>query len=154
MDTKQLLRCVDQDKILKKYCLGIFAADTVPTTVNLPACYIANTDPISKPGTHWIAVFLDGKKEFFDSYGRPPPAKCAYNTVRIQGPLSSTCGQYCLYYLCHKVRGRPMKEIVNDYSSVYVLNDLCVTEFINRNFDLNTSAYELENILSQISRAE
>ena len=47
-----------------------------------------------------------------------------------------------------------MKEIVNDYSSDYVLNDLCVTEFINRNFDLNTSAYELENILSQISRAE
>ena len=47
-----------------------------------------------------------------------------------------------------------MNSIVNDFSDDYVLNDLCVTEFINRNFDLNTETYELDNIISQISKAE
>ena len=35
---------------------------------------VANTDPSSKPGTHWVAFYFPskGKGEFFDSYGHPP----------------------------------------------------------------------------------
>ncbi len=152
MNTAQLLRCVQQDELLKRYCAGVFARDTVPSRVdNLPICYIVNTDPISKPGKHWYAVFFyeDGSRECFDSYGRTPSKSgYSYNSVRIQGPLSSTCGQYCLYYLCHKVRGKNMKQIVNDFSQDYVLNDLCVTEYVNRNFDLNTVTYDTCQICS------
>ena len=158
MNTNQLMTCVKQDKDLQKYCLGVFPADMIPQKLaHIPACYIANTDPSSKPGMHWFGLFIhsDGSKEFFDSYGRPlQGTNCNYNSLRVQGPLSSTCGQYVLYYLCHKVRGRTMSSIVNDFSVDYIFNDLCVTEFINRNFDLNTETYELGNIISQISRAE
>jgi hypothetical protein len=158
MNTRQLLHCVDQDKLLKKYCIGVYANDTVPRRISArPACYIVNTDPISKPGKHWYAVFLDtdGRREVFDSYGRTPSAmNVDYNPVRIQGPLSSTCGQFCLYYLCQKVRGRSMKEIVNDFSVDFVLNDMCVAEYVNRNFNLNVNTYDVDNIVSQICFSE
>ena len=153
MNTSQLLHCVKQDHTLSKYFIGVFACDTIPKTST--GCYIFNTDPIAKPGTHWQARFTetDGAVEQFDSYGRPSQTD-SYNLKRIQGPLSSSCGQYCLYYLCHKARGRRMKEIVNDFSTDYVLNDLCVTEFINRNFNLNTETYNLLHVMSQICKPE
>lgn len=153
MNTAQLQQCATQDRLLSKYFIGVFAADTIPKPST--GCYIFNTDPIAKPGTHWQARFIesDGTIEHFDSYGRPSKA-ASYNTKRIQGPLSSACGQYCLYYLCHKVRGRRMKEIMNDFSADYVLNDLSVTEFINRHFNLNTETYNLSHVMSQICKSE
>ena len=154
MNTLEILECVRQDKELKKYFVGVFACDTIPK--QRKGCYIFNTDPSSKPGKHWQVKFFenDGTAEHFDSYGRPAADADNYNSVRLQGPLSSVCGQYCLYYLCHKVRGRRMKEIVNDFSTDYVLNDLCVTQYINRHFNLNVETYELSYILSQICKPE
>ena len=153
MNTAQLIHCAKQDRLLSKYFDGVFASDTLPK--RSPGCYIFNTDPISKPGSHWQARFIesDGSIEHFDSYGRAAQTT-SYNSTRIQGPLSSSCGQYCLYYLCHKVRGRGMKEIVNDFSTDYVLNDLCITEFINRHFDLATETYHLPRVISQICKSE
>jgi hypothetical protein len=107
-----------------------------------------NTDPSNKPGTHWVAVYCD---EYFDSYGRPSKRNKKYNPVRIQGTLSSACGQYCVYYLCHRIRGRSMNDIVKDFSYDYALNDMCVTEYINRNFDLNMKTYDS---LLQICKSE
>ena len=177
MNTEQLLKCIRQDSLLRKYCVGVFALDTVPRKIiERPACFIVNTDPVSKPGTHWFAVFLLENSsapsglslagEYFDSYGRVEVAPAAAvetatksgllrpNTVRIQGPLSSACGQYCLYYLCHRVRGREMRDIVNDFSTNYVLNDLCVTEYVNRNFNLNMQTFDFDYIVSQVCKAE
>jgi hypothetical protein len=154
MNTRQLQHCIEQDKLLQKYCIGVYASDTVPRKIaERPICFIVNTDPISKPGKHWYAVYLhaDGNAEVFDSYGREPVMKNVdYNPIRIQGPLSSTCGQFCLYYLCQKVRGRSMKDIVNDFSIDFVMNDLCVAEYVNRNFNLNVETYDVENIVSQM----
>ena len=54
--------------------LGIFAQDEIPTnlkSITYPACFIANTDPCSKPGSHWVAFFLSSpsKIDFFEGYG-------------------------------------------------------------------------------------
>ena len=158
MNTIQLLKCVEQDELLGKYFIGVYAIDTLPKIMpQMPACYIFNTDPIKKPGVHWQARFFttDGIEEHFDSYGRQPlKGTFDYNSVRIQGPLSSSCGQYCLYYMCHRVRGRSMNDIVNDFSTDYVFNDLNVTEYVNKYFNLNVETYDISHIISQISISE
>jgi len=48
---------------------------------------IFNTDPHNKPGSHWIALFIDIKKKFiffFDSNGDPTPNKIKKLVERIQ----------------------------------------------------------------------
>ena len=39
-----------------------------------PGSYVANTDPSTAPGGHWVAMFFNNPRsaEFFDSYGLHP----------------------------------------------------------------------------------
>lgn len=162
MNNRELMRCILQDPILKLYCQSVYACDTVPTTFKyLPVCYIMNTDPISKRGKHWVAVYLspDGNHEFFDSYGRPGYAEEGnwyYNTKRLQGPMSKTCGQFCLYYLRERVRGRRMEDIIKDFDICrdWIENDKVVTDFINSKYNTNFEIYDFESVVTQISTIE
>lgn len=167
MDTGQLLRCIQQDEFLHHYATGVHAADQLPSLKTRPSCFIANVDPINNSGSHWIAIFCDvnGNVECFDSYGRAPnrslkkyleiySKSITHNDVRIQGPLSSSCGHYCVYYLCHRVRDRSMNEIVSDFCTNFSLNDITAAEYVNINFNVNAPAYDLDFIISQICKSE
>ena len=164
MNSGQLFKCIQQDRVLQKLAANVYPADKLPTA---PTCFIANVDVATKPGSHWIAVFIsgDGNGEVFDSYGRAPDKSLEtylkkycksiiHNSVRVQGPLSSTCGQYSLYFLCHRARGRAMRNIVTDFGSDFVLNDICVAEYTKRNFDVRAEAYDIKFILSQLCKPE
>ena len=100
MNTKEI------DVLLKAYCKhgfqGVFSSDTLPSHPKLLVC---NTDPISKPGEHWIAIFVseDGRGEYFDSFGRAPNEHFAnylnehcrnwiFNKRQLQSIISSYCG--------------------------------------------------------------
>ena len=69
-------------------CLGVFAADTIPSRATLErhrarlqsrsgskslVCFIANTDPAKKGGSHWVAFVVFASRptvvEYFDSFG-------------------------------------------------------------------------------------
>ena len=167
MDTRQLLSCMEHDKILVKYATGVHPANKLPKLSALPSCFIANTDTANKKGSHWIAVFIgaDGIGEYFDTYGRPPRRNfdtymkkycknVMHNDIRVQGPLSSTCGQFCMYYLCNRVRGRLMNSIVGDFSSDLIENDISIAEYVKRHFNIDVQAYELTFVLSQICKSE
>ena len=54
--------------IFKKVC----ALDQLEKPT-FPSAYVINSDPSSKPGEHWVAVYFDkrGRGEYFDSYGLP-----------------------------------------------------------------------------------
>lgn len=169
MNNEQLWKCVKQDQLMWRYCTGIYACDTVllprKKINSLPICYIMNTDPIALPGKHWIAVYLSiyGQHEFFDSYGRQQSTVAPYlpkikaaaaaatmagrsdwleNTVTLQSPHTSTCGQYCLYYLSHRCAGRQMKDIVNDFSADRVDNDRLINDYINSTFNTELDIYD------------
>ena len=75
MNTLELLHVIQDDpKSTNKFC-GVFAADTLPTTIeHFPCGLIVNTDLISQQGSHWLAMYFADKNvgEFFDSYGYPP----------------------------------------------------------------------------------
>jgi hypothetical protein len=124
--------------------IDVFSADQVPSLNKLcsftgatgrgrPCCYkfrsfIANTDPSTAPGYHWVAfvVFADRPSViyFFDSFGMPLTAYddlyrtcmskgyfsdtrivCSVNSRSLQGATSTVCGHYCILflYLCARL---------------------------------------------------
>ena len=74
MNTLQLKRALERNTFTKKIFGGVFAADELPKVMNtFPCGFVANTDPSTEPGTHWVAFYFASrdKGEFFDSYGHP-----------------------------------------------------------------------------------
>ena len=63
----------------------MFPCDQLPTSfIRYPSAYVSNTDPISHPGTHWVAFYHESPSslEFFDSYGLHPPKPGPIGAVR------------------------------------------------------------------------
>ena len=128
MDGQTLDILMRQDKHVAPFFEGVYAADTLPRRLHKkPALLICNTDPISKPGTHWVAFFIgeNGEGEFWDSYGFPPIIKqhrqfldrlCkkwTYNHTSLQAIDSIVCGEYCVLYLVHRAHGFTLRRFVN-----------------------------------------
>jgi len=90
---------------------------------------VFNTDPHYKPGSHWIAMFVDLKKQFiyfFDSNGDPCPKQITVLRERIQSQAdkagksleyksnvgtahqqkNTECGMYCLYFISSLLTGK------------------------------------------------
>ena len=112
---------------------------------------MANTDPSSKPGTHWVVAFYFPSKErgeFFDSYGHPPnyyndsfknfldthSHEWSFNNRKLQSGWSDVCGQYCIFYLSHRARGQSMKKIVQLFGNNTEQNDSKVAWFVKTHF--------------------
>jgi len=167
MNTKQLMHCIKEDSLLNKYCLGVFPFDVLPRPQSIPTCAILNLDRKNQPGSHWVAVFIDesGVGEYFDTYGRPPKKSqiknyfkkhaldWKFNEKMIQSPYSSVCGQFCIYYLCHRIRGISMEEICDRFSNNGETNDFLVMRWVNKRFDLNTTVLDFDFIINQICHA-
>jgi hypothetical protein len=89
---------------------------------------IYNLDPHDKPGSHWVAMYLDLHKHnvyYFDSYGTAPPDEVKklvdriqeqgrelgmeieydYNTTRHQYE-NSECGVYSMYFITQLLEGK------------------------------------------------
>ena len=116
--------------------------------------YIVNTDPHWLPGEHWVTCYFpeDGPPEFFDSLGHGleyyhsqfqkflltnnMEGYYIYNTCRLQGYGSNTCGYFCMFSCLLRARGIPMNTIVNTFSNELWLNDWMVYEFIREHCDL------------------
>lgn len=105
--------------------VGVFPADGLPSHQSAPMCFIMNSDPASKPGTHWMAYYQDNRCcEFFDSYGFHPqkypliydwlrgaPHQVTFLTSRIQGP-NAYCGAYCYFYLTKRSNAASMNHLL------------------------------------------
>ena len=148
MNTLQIKRALERNRFTKKNFCGVFAADMLPKSVDaFPCGFIANTDPSTKPGTHWVAFYFPSgeKGEFFDSYGYPPEHYGesfklynieTWNNRKIQNSWSEVCGQYCIFYLYQKSRGYSMSEIVNMFTNNTDLNDCNVACYVKKHFNV------------------
>lgn len=170
MNSIELIHTLTNDKFAKDYFLGVFSSDHVPLSIRkVPACFIANTDPSWKPGGHWLAVFVDHENnvEFFDSYGQDPTEypmisaflrkyedTCKRNTVQLQSYFSSTCGQFCLYFILWRCRGVTFENIMSAFDECKETNDFLVTTFVNGLFDKNTKVYDVDYVTNQCCRAK
>ena len=123
------------DKLIQ--FLGVFPSDQLPfdaflSSVSSPQsnsyrsiCCVANIDPASQPGTHWVAFYLDCKSlplklEFFDSYAQSPTSSYHFpflsnysrnlpflietSSTPLQSFSTSVCGHYCILYLYLRAR--------------------------------------------------
>ena len=147
--TEQLSYLAKQDPCLAPIFEGMFAADQLP---GLPEkwkkrAYIVNTDEISKPGSHRLAIFTKKHTcEVFDSYGLPlnwyKPSDVVEwvcenfeiinsNAVTLQEMNAQSCGQYALMYLKAKARGQSMHDFISLFKKGdFVHNDHLVGEMI------------------------
>ena len=121
MDTMQNKNVMKNNIKTKQYFRGVFASDKLPKTkISKPSCFIVNTDPSSKPGTHWVAIYFPktGNAEYFDSFGMQPKIKSilkfisvnnknyTFNKIQLQNVFSAACGNYCCEYLLHRCMGK------------------------------------------------
>ena len=168
MNTFQLDSCMKQDHILAQQCIGVFPIDKIPKIKAIPVGMIVNLDEAHLPGSHWIGIYIDSDTFgiFFDSYGRNPEKKAILNLLKdncidwtysdkcLQSPLSSTCGQYSLYFLYHIVRNLNLKRIVDDkFSMNLIKNDSIVTSWVNKKFSVKTEIFNETFVINQIARA-
>jgi len=129
--------------------LGTFPEDKIFMKIEKkPAAMVVNTDPSSKPGTHWVAIFLndDGTGEYFDPFGFPPltervinfintnsPNGWDFNKITFQTPvLSKTCGIYCILFIKDRCRNISFRKFVSKFSRNVFLNDILAQIYIGR----------------------
>ena len=89
---------------------------------------IFNLDPHNKPGSHWVAMYMDLNKKvvyFFDSYGSSPPSEVQILVERLQEQAeelgfelkydyskirhqyeNSECGVYSIYFIIQLLEGK------------------------------------------------
>ena len=125
MNNAQITHALEEDPITNKKFCGVFPSDKLPQTIDKYPCrFVANTDPSTKPGMHWISIWIgpsDGKGEnkrivgeFFDSNAADVPLVFKdylekhtdiwiYNRRKLQSIWSDICGDYCIFYLSHRV---------------------------------------------------
>ena len=165
MNTAELMQICKIDKYINPVFEGVFPSDRLPKKDIYPAAYIVNTDGTGKPGTHWVAMYFDQDQngDYFDSYGRAalPVFKTymdrhclewQYNGKQLQTPLTSTCGQYCVFFLHQRCRGVALQKIIDMFGSDTVKNDQMVTNFINHNYQVNTKMIDISYVINQICK--
>jgi hypothetical protein len=131
MNTVEITNAMKKNNKTKSYFKGVYACDKLPRTkVKKPTCFIINTDPSSKPGTHWVAVYFPkkGSAEYFDSFGFRPKinsitnfintncTRFTYNKIQLQNIFSTVCGNYCCEYLLHRCQGKSRSLFFKNYS--------------------------------------
>ena len=159
MNTLQLEHVLKHDSYTSPILRGVYAIDTLPDLKT--GCYIVNTDRACNPGQHWLALFITSDEiEYFDSYGGQPlpfiknkgkDRSWIYNPLMLQSPLTSVCGQYCLYYLLHRARGISLQVILNEFSSDVDWNNQFVYDFIRNRYDfINVNIIDTKAVIQQL----
>lgn len=158
MNTQQLQRALSNNIHTRDTYLGVFASDQLPERITkYPACFIANVDPATKSGSHWVAFYIKSRYviEFFDSYGHPPSyfprnistyvthyRRVSYNPMVLQSNVTAVCGQYCVYYLYSKCKGRTLNSILLSFIPGNLYNDIKVYNFVTKYFNVRTQFYQ------------
>jgi hypothetical protein len=168
MNTSQINSLVRSDVVARKTFRGTFPCDKIPAPPNLPSSYVVNTDDSTKKGRHWCAIYIQHsprKSYFFDSFGMKPNKhitkylnKYARGYVRsqcrIQGMLSSTCAYYCIYFIQMAARGYDLAAILKRFEhDDAVSNDIVITKYVNKRFDMAYPVYDQDMLTDQIGRS-
>ena len=145
MFSHELRECL---KLIKTPHSGVYARDRMPVKVQTPSGIIVNTDPHTKPGTHWVAIYINRDRvgEFFDSYGSQPQdqfvtylqRQCIqfrYSRRMLQDISSHVCGQYCVLFLYYRSLGVSMDKFLELFTDDTKINDTVVDRLFNELFN-------------------
>ena len=145
---RKMRKCGNQYS--KRLFIGVFARDALPKgIVSYPCSLIINTDTKNLPGKHWVSIFISSYKEgeYFDSFGREPSQDIAIwlnkftvkwkkvNSVILQNPLSTSCGQFVLFYINERPLVSNHFHIVRQFHANTFSNEQLVTHYYQQNFE-------------------
>ena len=130
---------------------GVFPADLIPKNWEKPASLVFNTDIHTKPGSHWVAIYVDryGHGIYFDSFGLPPfighhikriQNNCRiyrWNSEQIQSETSNVCGHYCVIFLHFMCCDIDDTRFYNIFSTDLSKNDALVRQYYKKFIDKN-----------------
>lgn len=142
---------MDENEIvsaLKKYQNfgGCFAKDEIPPHVVGPVGIIVNTDVRAKPGSHWVAIFIDANNqgELFDSLAsfdvlKEFKAWMEINTTSflfpsrpLQSAISKLCGVYCIAFLGMRFTNQSFNDVMKVFSQHPINNDLTLASLLQK----------------------
>ena len=117
----------------------MYPANKMSKFRSLPALIVCNTDTNSRPGEHWIVLYVDENRrgEYFDSMGRFPTkwfktfldeifTAWIWKKKKLQSVISKFCGHYCIFYCLHRCRGVDVRKVAKMFTTDTSLNDLIV----------------------------
>lgn len=158
MNSLQIEKILSHDSRTRRYFLAVFASDELPRRIkSYPACFVCNVDKSTEPGSHWLAFYLPSPDvvEFFDSYGNEPAyfqgpisnyvshfSRMMCNPITLQSPVTAVCGQYCVFYLHGRCRGKTMKTILSEFVAENLCNDQRVYHFVAKRFRVVANFYQ------------
>jgi hypothetical protein len=163
MNSVEITRALVKDEKVRDVLVGVFPADLLPEK-EYPGFYIVNTESSDKSGEHWVAFYTSkpGRIEGFDSYGRNPTKYSDFirewvaddymvmsGTLR-QGQTSTTCGQYCMFFVLLRAHGYRYEDIMSALTANPVVNDKFVCKFINKYFSLKTTTHNSEFLIQTL----
>lgn len=146
MDGESIHNILSKNPVTSFNFKGVYSVDTIPSLGENQAI-IVNTDESTKPGSHWLAFHMDGRKklEFFDSYGNSPDfyglnvydlfdiSDVCWNCVTFQSLTSNVCGAYCIYYIYKRCQKMSMVSILKKLN-VTEKNDFRMYQFVKKKF--------------------
>jgi len=77
-----------------------------------------------------------------------------YNSVQLQHPFSTVCGQWCLFFVYHMSCDIPLKDVVSKFKPItdFLQKDYFVNRFVYNIFGLNLDVLDRDFIFEQITR--
>ena len=168
MNSRQLRWILSNDKFTSRTFKGVYALDEIVhiKQKSFPFAYVFNLDLSYKPGSHWVAVYIDrkGRPEYFNSFGRPPLREikdfsytCAeswkYNHVAIRELYSMTCGQFVVFYIYQRCSGLTLESIIGKYFNPHakLRNDVLVRDFVEIHYQLSAKVMD-PNFISRVAK--
>src|ERR1700742_1337630 len=150
MNTNQVMSYLNVICKTRKAVFDVIPCDELRNVklVKFPLCLVVNTDPSTKPGDHWVALYIENKTscvEFFDSYGfgikyyakefKEFAIRCKRrlreNTRQLQNCGSVVCGNYALYFLYKRLKGCSPMNLYCSFTNNFANNDKYVAYFIS-----------------------
>ncbi len=145
--TNDIRDILTMDKRTRLAFRGVYACDQLPSKSPGPtsSLYVCNTDPSTRGGEHWLAIYIDVKRrgEVFDSGGDINPINNEFvrflelncnvwtrNARAVQHPLSDACGYHTIFYSVYRCLGYDLDDILHMYTNNLLYNDSIVKEFV------------------------
>ena len=168
MNSEEIYKCLKSNPDIRDHFLGVFSSNELPPKKTLDRetgkYLIVNYDHSSKPGSHWVAMRINplGRVNiYFDSYGWPPflPTFETYmdhhfrfNATQLQHKFSTTCGQWCCYFIWNQIRGINTERMIKKLETFTQLEkDHIVNHFVETVFQTDQKVIDKVFLLKQIS---
>ena len=146
---------------------GVFARDSLPKNPE-EGFYIMNFDKLGEPGSHWVCMQIGkSRNSYFDSYGKRPPKfvavhfhrflgnkkKIERNSKQLQSEFSTTCGQWCMYFVWRKCTGWNMKNITSPFKTeIPLTNDYVMNNLVRKTFGTDKNVIDRPFLKEQMCK--